>query len=219
VGEAAEGGGSVCLAILINWNWELLVFVVWIWHWQKIWFSEEVDIEFERRFPYQHVFPEGLTHMTLCLETVFAVEGGTFMVYEPPVVQYQGALSDILRGLFPVPRKERRGMDRRIVKLLQFIDSHEGRIGWDIDHACQELRLDISGAHAARLFKRHTGLGVREYARKKRLLMAAQRLKTTDLSVKAIAAEFGYKRPFDFSRVFKKEFRLSPIAFRRERAA
>src|SRR6266850_661544 len=40
--------------------------------------------------------------------------GGTFMVYEPPVVQYQGALSDILRGLFPVPRRERRGMDRRI---------------------------------------------------------------------------------------------------------
>jgi len=75
---------------------------------------------------------------------------------------------------------------------LHFIDSHEGNIRWDLGHACQELRLDISGAHAARLFKRYIGLGVREYAKKKRLLMAAERLKTTDLPVKAIASEFGY---------------------------
>jgi len=139
------------------------------------------------------------------------------MVYEPPAVQYHGALSDILRGIFPRLRKRRPGMDRRIELILHSIDSHKGSIGWDLDHACREVRLDISSAHAARLFKRHTGLGVREYARKKRLLMAAQRLKTTDLSVKEIAAEFGYKTPFDFSRVFKKEFRLSPTAFRRER--
>ncbi len=111
------------------------------------------------------------------------------MVYEPPAVQYHGALSDILRGLFPRLRKRRPGMDRRIELILHSIDSHKGSIGWDLDHACREVRLDISSAHAARLFKRHTGLGVREYARKKRLLMAAQRLKTTDRSVKEIAQD------------------------------
>ncbi len=141
------------------------------------------------------------------------------MIYEPPVVQYQGALSELLRGLFPVPRKGRCGMDRRIVKLLQFIDSHEGNIRRDLGHTCQELRLDISGAHAARLFKRYIGLGVREYAKKKRLLMAAERLKTTDLPVKAIAAEFGYLSFPQFTRRFKEQFGLSPTEYRRGRAA
>jgi AraC-like DNA-binding protein len=143
------------------------------------------------------------------------------MVYESPAVQYQGAFNDVLRRLFPLPRKKRISvdMDRRIMKLLHFIDSHEGSIGWDLDHVCRELRLDISGAYAARLFKRCTGLGVREYSKKKRLLMAAERLTTTDIPVKAIAAEFGYRSLPHFTRRFKEQFRLSPTDFRKGRAA
>jgi transcriptional regulator GlxA family with amidase domain len=110
-------------------------------------------------------------------------------------------------------------MDGRIVMLLHFIDTHEGNVRWDLGHVCQELRLDISGAHAARLFKRYIGLGVREYAKKKRLLMAAERLKTTDLPVKAIAAEFGYHSFPHFTRRFKDQFGLSPSEYRKGRAA
>ena len=98
---------------------------------------------------------------------------------------------------------------------MQFIDSHSGHVGWNLEEACRELRLDISSAYAARLFKRSTGLGVREYAKKKRLSAAADLLKTTDLSVKAIAAEFGYRSPPDFTRRFKDQFHLSPTRFRR----
>lgn len=137
------------------------------------------------------------------------------MFYEPPAVRYQGALNDVLCGLFPRPSKERPSMDRRIMKLLCFIDGHEGGVGWDLDGACRELRLDISGAYAARLFKRCTGLGVREYAKKKRLLMAAERLKITDLPVKVIAAEFGYQSLPHFTRRFKEQFHLSPTEFRK----
>jgi AraC-like DNA-binding protein len=141
------------------------------------------------------------------------------MVYESPALRYQGAFSDVLRRLFPHSRRERLGVDRRIIKLLEFIDSHEGSIGWDLEHACRELRLDISGAYAARLFKRCTGLGVREYSKKKRLLMAAERLTTTDAPIKAIAAEFGYRSLPHFTRRFKEQFRLSPTDFRKGRAA
>jgi AraC-like DNA-binding protein len=141
------------------------------------------------------------------------------MVYESPAVQYQGAFNNVLRRLFPHPRKERLSLDRRIMKLLHFIDSHAGSIGWGIDRACRELRLDISGAYAARLFKRCTGLGVREYAKKKRLFMAAERLTTTDIPIKAIAAEFGYQSLPHFTRRFKAQFHLSPTDFRKERAA
>jgi len=105
------------------------------------------------------------------------------------------------------------------MKLLHFIDDHDGRVGWGLDRACRELRLEISGAYAARLFKRCTGLGVREYAKKKRLLMAAERLKITDLPIKVIAAEFGYQSLPHFTRRFKEQFRLSPTEFRKGRAA
>ena len=141
------------------------------------------------------------------------------MVYESPAVQYRGALDDVLGRLFPLPRQGRPGVDWRIMKLLHFIDDHSGRVGWGLDHACRELRLEISGAYAARLFKRCTGLGVREYAKKKRLLMAAERLKITDLPIKVIAAEFGYQSLPHFTRRFKEQFRLSPTEFRKRRAA
>lgn len=139
--------------------------------------------------------------------------------YEPPAVRYRGALNDLLRRLVPDRRTTRPGMDRRITKLLDFIESQEGRVGWNLDHVCQELRLNMSGPYAARLFKRCTGLGVRDYAKKKRLLLAAERLEVPDLPVKVIAAEFGYRSVAHFSRRFREEFRLSPTEFRKRRAA
>jgi AraC-like DNA-binding protein len=106
-------------------------------------------------------------------------------------------------------------LDQRVAKLMQFIDSHDGCVGWNLKQARTELKLDISAAYAARLFKRAVGFGFREYAKKKRLSAAADLLKTTDLAVKAIAAEFGYRSSPDFARGFKEQFHLSPTDFRR----
>jgi AraC-like DNA-binding protein len=138
------------------------------------------------------------------------------MNYQSPAVRYQGALNDLLHRLlhsFPVAPNDG---DGRIAKLTDYIDSHDGRIGWDLERTCRELKLDISSAYAARLFKLSIGLGVREYAKKRRLWAAAELLRTTDLSVKAIAIEFGYLSPPDFTRRFKKQFHLSPTDFRKQ---
>jgi AraC-like DNA-binding protein len=137
------------------------------------------------------------------------------MNYKSPAVQYQGGLNDLLHRLlrsFPVAGNDG---DRRIEKLTDFIDSHVGRIGWDLEQTSRELKLDISGAYAARLFKLSKGVGVREYAKQKRLSAAAEFLRTTDLSVKAIAIEAGYRNPPDFTRRFKEQFHLSPTDFRK----
>ena len=137
------------------------------------------------------------------------------MPYEAPVVKWQGGLDDVLRGLFltsTVPPSRR---DLRVSKLIHHIDGHQGSVGWDLDGACRELGLEVSGAYAGRLFKRYAGLGVREYAKRKRLLASAELLKTTDLPVKVIAAESGYRSLPHFSRRFKQQFQLSPTEFRR----
>jgi len=104
--------------------------------------------------------------------------------------------------------------DWRVVKLLQWIDRGAGAVDCNLDHICRELNLGISSAYAARLFEFHTGQGVRQYTKKKRLLKAIERLITTNLPVKAIAAELGYQKPFDFTRSFEKQFGLTPTRFR-----
>jgi AraC-like DNA-binding protein len=104
--------------------------------------------------------------------------------------------------------------DWRVVKLLQWIDRRAGAVDCNLDHICQELNLGISSAYAARLFEFHTAQGIRQYTKKKRLLKAIERLITTNLSVKAIAAELGYRKPFDFTRNFEKQLGLTPTRFR-----
>jgi methylphosphotriester-DNA--protein-cysteine methyltransferase len=137
------------------------------------------------------------------------------MNYESPSVRYQGGLDDLLRHLLPSFPLVRNDDDPRVAKLTNFIDSNDGRVGWNLVHACRELKLDISGAYAARLFKVFKGLGVREYSKKRRLSAAAEILRTTNLSVKAIAVDFGYRSPSDFTRRFKEQFHLSPTNFRK----
>ena len=106
-------------------------------------------------------------------------------------------------------------VDRRICSLHLSIDSHIGNIEWDLEHACEELKLDISPPYAARLFKRCTGQAVREYVKWKRLQMAAERLTATEVPVKVIAAESGYRLPRDFTRRFKEQYHMSPTAYRK----
>ena len=94
-------------------------------------------------------------------------------------------------------------MDSRVCKLIESIDGSSGNIRWDLKSACRELNLDISYAYAAQLFKRHTGLGVREYANRQRCLRAAERLSNTQLPIKMIAEEFGYRHASDFTRFLR----------------
>jgi len=105
-------------------------------------------------------------------------------------------------------------IDRRAKKLKNFIDSQDGYFGSDLDRISQQLRLEISGSYAARLFKRDLGIGVREYAKKKRLDLAAASLLSSALSVKEIAASVGYESAQDFSRAFRAMFKRTPSEFR-----
>ena len=105
-------------------------------------------------------------------------------------------------------------IDWRVERILQFVDTHDGKLGWDLNELCVRLELGITGPHAAKLFSRHTGIGIREYAKERRLTLAAQQLRGTTDSVKQIALELGYRTPNDLRRQFKKRFCLNPTEFR-----
>jgi AraC-like DNA-binding protein len=107
-----------------------------------------------------------------------------------------------------------RPIDWRVERILQFLDTHDGKLGWGLNHLCLHLELGITGPHAAKLFSRQTGIGIREYAKERRLTVAAQQLRGTTDSVKQIALELGYRTPNDLRRQFKKRFSLNPTEFR-----
>jgi AraC-like DNA-binding protein len=136
------------------------------------------------------------------------------MNYKSPAIRYEGDLNELLHRLLAITRPKSNGSDHRMAKLTDYIDSRGGQLGCGVEQVCRELKLDISGAYAARLFKRSVGFGIREYSKRKRLSAAAALLETTEMPVKAIAAELGYRSAPDFTRGFKKQFNLSPTEFR-----
>jgi AraC-like DNA-binding protein len=136
------------------------------------------------------------------------------MTYEQPRLHRGTEIRSLIdRALRDMP-SPRPPADWRVEGILRFIDEQSGKLGWDLNHVCAELELGISGTHAAKLFARHTGMGIREYAKQVRLTLAAQQLRTTTGSVKQIALELNYRNPNDFCRQFKKLFSLNPTEFR-----
>ena len=107
-----------------------------------------------------------------------------------------------------------RETDWRVLRLLQFIDAENGRLGGKLGDLCRQLDLGVSASHASRLFRHNLGLGIREYKKLRRLHAAAAKLQNTSMSVKEIAADLGYQTPADLFRQFKQFFQMTPLKFR-----
>ena len=73
--------------------------------------------------------------------------------------------------------------------------------------------------HFQRVFKNHTGYGVREYIRNELLDGAAKDLRETDIKVKNIQEKAHYDSPEVFSRAFKTRFGVSPSLYREQESA
>ena len=73
----------------------------------------------------------------------------------------------------------------------------------------------IDKAYMCRLFQKFAGTSPCSYLMKLKMGSAAVRLKTSDLTLKNIASEIGFKDPYHFSKAFKKIYGVSPDAFRK----
>lgn len=74
----------------------------------------------------------------------------------------------------------------------------------------QKLRLEFSHYY-------HTTIG--QFVRSLKMTKAANLLTTTDQSVSEIASQVGYSNSSNFSRVFKKVYKLTPFEFRDKKSA
>ena len=74
---------------------------------------------------------------------------------------------------------------------------------------------NMSTSHLRAVFKKETGLTVRDFIIQTRLVMAAHLLKNTDKSILDVAMESGFGQISCFNRSFLKAFSQTPTAFRK----
>jgi transcriptional regulator GlxA family with amidase domain len=100
--------------------------------------------------------------------------------------------------------------DYRIRQVLQWIAQ-------DPSKSVQELAqlLGLSGSRLGHLFRSQVDTDLESFLRNARLQKAADLLRHTELSIKAIAALVGYRHASSFDRGFKKKFELEPADYRR----
>jgi transcriptional regulator GlxA family with amidase domain len=122
-------------------------------------------------------------------------------------------LESLVDRLFP--QKVESNIDWRAKKLKNLIHNAPAEFTENLGHACNQLELPLSDRQARRLFKGAEGISMKEYARKRRLVLAAQQLQSTDNPIKVIAADAGYHTQHGFRKAFHDMFRLSPAEFRR----
>ena len=98
-------------------------------------------------------------------------------------------------------------------KVDQIIFSSITQDDFKIKCLCEKLCMSRMQLH--RKLKTLTGLSTSAYIRKLKLKRALILLETTDLTISQIAYELGFKDPSYFTRIFVKEFRISPSQLRK----
>lgn len=104
------------------------------------------------------------------------------------------------------------GRDNRVGNIVRFVDRNFRTKGLSLEALARSVKL--SPRHLSLVFRREMTCSVHDYIHRQRVSHAAHLLKTTDLSVKAIADECGYHGSSQLNRHFKTRFGTSPLAFR-----
>lgn len=96
---------------------------------------------------------------------------------------------------------------------IDFIQKNHGR------HITREEAAEQAGmseSHFARLLKDKTGLSFTDMLNRVRLDKAAELLRKTDMGIMQIAMETGFADQSYFTRVFRKNFKLTPGQYRKK---
>ncbi len=138
---------------------------------------------------------------------------------------FAAVIGRVVRGLDAAPKKEEPPAEaEEIWKTLERNVVEEVR-DYVRDHLMDDIAIaDVAAAlffnphYLMRVFKNRTGTSVMEFIMKERMQKAKRILVETTLPVKAVASLVGYEDPAYFTRVFTREFGVSPKKYRQEPA-
>src|SRR5260370_517231 len=128
------------------------------------------------------------------------------IAYKRPVVLLLDNSDAFVRRVIREECNPSTNVDWRAEKLKDFIDSHSAGDRLSIEEVCKEIGLPTSVRQTRRLFKTSTGIGVRKYAKNKRLALPASRFQATGAPIKVIALQIGIRRTAKLTGRFKELF-------------
>jgi AraC-like DNA-binding protein len=153
------------------------------------------------------------TEQRPALERALAALNSNFLETSPMKTELDHNLLEqlILRYRNLLPEQSWAGIDPRIAKAQAFIELHFNRT-FSLEEVATAANVSTSGL--AHLFKQHTGMTVLSWRDEKRMMRAAQLLRSTRQSITSIAAEVGYVDPPFFTRTFKRLVGQTPRQYR-----
>lgn len=99
-------------------------------------------------------------------------------------------------------------------KAIDYIDFH-----YFEDISLQQLakQCNVSSGYLSSLFHKEAGIPMSEYLQKTRIRHACRFFESTELSIQQIGLRCGFSDASYFTRVFKKEMKISPLQYRSQR--
>lgn len=104
------------------------------------------------------------------------------------------------------------GREERIVEIISFIKNDYMNV--TLDTLSEEFHL--SKPYLSKYIKEKAGMTFQEAVRKERMKKARTLLRETDQTVETVAAEVGYENVEHFNRLFKKNYGLTPVQYRKQ---
>ena len=111
------------------------------------------------------------------------------------------------------PDARRRETEERVVAAIRFMQQNVSRT-LQLRECADRARW--SSPHFNMVFKRHVNIPPMKFFARLKTTRACELLKTTDLTVREIAAQLGFEDPFYFSRFFRRHQNISPSRYRKE---
>ena len=120
-------------------------------------------------------------------------------------------IESYIRALLTLPTPETHKTNTLIENIKGYITSN---IEFDIETANIASIFHYNEKYLGRLFKKETGLSIKEYVNRQRLLQAKQLLECTNNTILDISSRTGFNNVTYFNRLFRKEFGMTPTEYR-----
>ena len=177
--------------------------------WEYVWFSltgnaakqygEQLGFSVRQPVKTSRYFPTIRSKLEKLFASLIKGNGGIFATLSA----FYGILDDCISG----------SGQTGIEWVKRHIDESFALPDFSVRQLCYDAGL--SHAHLLRLFKEAYGITVIKYVINKRIALACELLKTTDLSVKSVAFSCGFSEEAHFMKTFKKEMGVSALYYRK----
>ncbi len=110
-------------------------------------------------------------------------------------------------------QKKSAGSDSYVQKSINYIQNNYSNPAISINEIAQFLGIDRT--QFFRHFKQYTGISPQQYLINFKMAKACEKIKNSDLPIEEIAHSVGFQHLSYFSKVFKKQFQLSPLEYKK----